>query len=1223
MTTATEEQPAIAPVMTSADWAAKLIEALAPAADADGRLAEAVSLADIARYVADGQPAGLPAELPARLGKQTKLFDLLISNSANHYPRTLDAAYTDVGTVDPAALVRWGEVVAAVLENAYLWKGALQVPPRANWASALIHQMLGWSRLWPERPLFRRITSAMFERALVADGLDPSTLVVAAVATPLEHHKHAESSARSVGALCDFGEALLRYADLVLPHLAPADAAQRLQVLALLAPLTSDCLKPFAAPLAELACASSKQVSAQAQGLVWRVIDEALPTLREIARSAKPDQRLQALRFLDDVARRRKDAALRDFARDTARADKAASVQALLGEWDARETTVQEGPVNAYTVPVIAWAVPGDAWLTTALDDFWREVDEGIEQANARIANEAHRAPVMTAEMREQLRDYLMAAEPNPASTFRLHHVAEKLVYAALERLADREGTSPVLLLKLYRYFELLINPSGWLMYQATGAIERLRRRTGRPAMLEYALALTAMGVATGKLLDSFGNVRERQRAGDRSAEDLWPFFAHYLNAVTHELKWKVQNYPTADHSARFRALGLLPQVPPELVTWLLELALTGPKAQRGPARDVLARLPQRDGLVIAALSDGKADVRAAAAGWVRDLKLEAAVPALEKAAKAEKQEAAKGAQLETLIALGRSAAPFVDRKALAKEAEKAWAKGAGKDLEWFDWDALPPVIWADTAQAVDPLLIRGMVIQAVKQKTPEPHALLRQYCAMFEPRSRDALGQHLLEAWIAADTRPIDADVARRAAQESARNTHRFIAQNPQYYASSPQKDYTVEQLYESLLPRYLKQPVGTEIASKGVLALAAACAGAGAVPVVARYLKDYYGTRAAHCKALIAMLAWIPEPAAVQLLLAVGNRFRTKGIQEEAAHQVEALAERRGWTVAELADRTIPAAGFDETGTLTLSYGEREFVALLMPDLTIELHDENGKKLAALPEPRKDDDEALAKDAKKTWSDAKKSIKTVLAQQTERLYEALCTQREWSFEDWNRYLLQHPIVRHLVQRLVWAVVDGSEIRATFRPLDDGSLTDVDDNAVTVSDTARVRIAHEFTVPAELAERWQQHLGDYKVIPLFSLFGRGVYRLRAEKQNAEELKDFEGYVLPNFTLRSRVQKLGYARANHGESWFTDYQKAYRALGITAVIEFSGSSFPEENKPVALLSLKFVRVDGDYEEGLTLDQVPGLLLSECYQDLRQLAAESKGFDPDWAKTCGV
>ena len=1220
MRTATQEQPSCVPAMASVEWAARLTAVLAPAAGADGRLTEAVSLADIERFVASGEPA----TLPAMLGQHAVLSKLLLDHSASGQPRPLDAVYEHVGSIDPAVLVRWGEIVAVALDNKYYWMGALQVPQRARWAEALVHQMIGWSRLWPERlPLFKRVTSAVFENALAADDLPPSTLVVAAFATPLEHHRKSDSCAQSIGVLCDFGDALLRYADLVLPHLAPADMAQRLQVLTLLGPLSADALKPFAAPLAELSIASSKQVSSLAQGLAWKVMDDALPVLRELARSAKPDQRLQSLRFLDDVARRRNDATLREFARDTARADKAASVQELLAEWDAREAAAQQGPVNAYRVPVIDWTVPGSAVLDALLDSFWHEVGEAIEQANARVTQENHRAPPMTAATRQDLRDYLAAASPVPASTFKLHHLAERAVYATLEQLPQRDGVSLVLLLKLYRFFGLLVNASGWLNYHATGAVEALRRRTGQPAMLEYAIALGETGVATDKLLYAFGSVRERVRPGERSADDLWPFFAHYLNAISHELKWKVQNQPTADHSARFRALGLLPQVPPELVAWLLEIALTGPKAQRGPARDVLARLPQRDSCVIAALSDGKADVRAAAAAWVRELRLEAAVPALEKAAKAEKQDAAKGALLETLIALGRSTAPFVDRAALAKEAEKAWTKGAGKDLDWFDWDALPQVSWADTAQPIDPVLIRGMIIQAVKQKTPEPHALLRQYCAMFEPRSREALGQHLLEAWIGEDTRPIGTELARRSALESARNTHRFMAQYPQYYAGSPRQNYTVEQLYDVLLPKYLKLPEATAIASKGLFALAAACAGGHAVPVVARYLKDYYGTRAAHCKALVAMLSWIAHPTAVQLLLAVGNRFRTKGIQEEAAHQVEALAERRGWTVAELADRTIPAAGFDETGTLSLSYGDRAFVARLMPDLTIQLQDENGKKLAALPDPRKDDDETLAKESKKIWSDAKKTLKTVIAQQTDRFYEALCTQREWAYEDWNRYLLQHPIARHLVQCLVWAVVDGGATRATFRPLEDGSLTDVDDNPLTVADAAKVRIAHEFTLPEDLAGRWQQHLHDYKVIPLFSLFGRGVYRLPAELQQAEELKDFEGYLLPNFSLRSRVQKLGYARANTGESWFSDYRKTFRALGITAVIEFSGSSFPEENKPVALLSLKFLRTEADYQESLALDQVPGVLLSECYQDLRQLAADSKGFDPQWAEKCRI
>ncbi len=186
----------------------------------------------------------------------------------------------------------------------------------------------------------------------------------------------------------------------------------------------------------------------------------------------------------------------------------------------------------------------------------------------------------------------------------------------------------------------------------------------------------------------------------------------------------------------------------------------------------------------------------------------------------------------------------------------------------------------------------------------------------------------------------------------------------------------------------------------------MAAACARERAAGPTQRYLKEWYGTRAAQGRALIAMLAWIDHPSATQLMLAIGSRFRTKGFQEEATRQAEALAERKGWTLAELADRTVPSAGFDETGTLELSFGERSFKAHLLPDFKIELSNPDGKKIAALPEPRQDDDAEKARDAKKALSIAKKELKSIVELQSDRLYEALCTEREWPAEDWASYL-------------------------------------------------------------------------------------------------------------------------------------------------------------------------------------------------------------------------
>src|SRR5262249_43639926 len=260
--------------------------------------------------------------------------------------------------------------------------------------------------------------------------------------------------------------------------------------------------------------------------------------------------------------------------------------------------------------------------------------------------------------------------------------------------------------------------------------------------------------------------------------------------------------------------------------------------------------------------------------------------------------------------------------------------------------------------------------------------------------------------------------------AVQSALQWAQWAKQNPQIAQqmsgfTPPNK--TLEEHYAEILPQVLGQPKGSAVASKGILSVVGACAGAAAAPVVGRYLKQWYGMRAAQCRALLQMLVWIEHKTATQLLLAVGSRFRTKSIQEEANKQATALAERKGWTVAELADRTIPSAGLDDDGVLVLDFGPRQFTAKLNEDLEFVLTYPDGKPIKSPPEPRKDDDEAKATETKKFYSAAKKELKSVVGLQRDRLYEAMCTQRMWPFEDWNTYLNRHPIARHHCQRLVW----------------------------------------------------------------------------------------------------------------------------------------------------------------------------------------------------------
>ena len=299
-------------------------------------------------------------------------------------------------------------------------------------------------------------------------------------------------------------------------------------------------------------------------------------------------------------------------------------------------------------------------------------------------------------------------------------------------------------------------------------------------------------------------------------------------------------------------------------------------------------------------------------------------------------------------------------------------------------------------------------------------------------------------------------------------------------------------------------------------MLALVAAAGDRECVKLCEQYIRNWFGQRAAQCKALVEVLAWMPHPNAVQVLLSIGNRFRTKSIREAASAHVEGLAERQGWTLDELADRTIPDAGFEratdddgkpigDEATLVLDFGPRKFTVKLSDDLEPVITTEDGKTVKNLPAPGKSDDEEKAKAAKKAFSDAKKSVKEVVKRQSERFYEALCTQRTWTFGDWQTYLALHPIVGRLCSRLVWATFakagDAETFLGCFRLLEDGSLTNEKDDEVHVEPTTIVRLAHTCNVPAELEPTWISHLADYEVEPLFrsSITGR---RMRCRRRS-------------------------------------------------------------------------------------------------------------------------
>ena len=697
---------------------------------------------------------------------------------------------------------------------------------------------------------------------------------------------------------------------------------------------------------------------------------------------------------------------------------------------------------------------------------------------------------------------------------------------------------------------------------------------------------------------------------------NLWQYCAENLDLIDEALGMRPQSseWPLY-RMAAIEALQVFPKVPKRYLGILMDLATGTSKTYREPARKLLTGAPHIDDAIAALLTDGKQDTRAGAADWLADRKSTSQIPTLRQALKKEKSEIARAAILTALERLGDDISDQFSEKVLLAEAKKGLGKALPKALEWFPFETLSPVKWRD-GSAINPEIVKWWVVLANKLKQPGGNALFDLYLDRIEPEDAERLGQTVLRTWIAHDTVGPTEDEANAYAKQHADSTYKS------YRNWDPSA--TLESIFSMLKRSKLGEYHGSAIANKGVLALSVRTNGADMAEAAKSFLKNH-GSRVAQCKAMLDCLGANPSPAAIQVVLATANRFKAKTVQAHAQTGIEEIAERRGWTPDQLGDRTIPTAGFDETGQMDLDCGhERIYTVLYDTEGKVVLRNPSGKEVKSLPSARTEDEKDLVKAAKKALSNARKEVKQVNALQNSRLFEAMCTERLWDAGEWRDYVLRHPIAGRLAQRLVWLGLDGEgTVVSSFRPLEDGSLSGPEDETIETDAFASVKLAHQSLVDDATSALWKAHLDDYEVDPLFPQFGRPLLELSDAQKKETEIDDRKGHMIETFRLRGAATKLGYERgeAMDGGS-FLDYTKQYQGLGITVAIEFSGSYMPEENIPAALTALKFRKItkgSSSYGAGMKLGDVPSALLSESWNDFHEIAAAGTGYDEDWER----
>lgn len=692
------------------------------------------------------------------------------------------------------------------------------------------------------------------------------------------------------------------------------------------------------------------------------------------------------------------------------------------------------------------------------------------------------------------------------------------------------------------------------------------------------------------------------------NAAILAPVIARHLPLLLDYLP--PRNLSAADNERALILLSMLPAPPRDMLLPLLGAAVSPGARARQIAQRLLVPVANDciDGLLTSFLADKRQVVRANAAALLGRRRIRTAEKPIHDRLKRENSDAARAAMIMALREMGADTSPYLGRDALVANAAGHVAALPAKGLEWFDRQLAPALRWRDGSPAPAELA-EGWLRLAFKLKQPGGSDLFGLYLDQLDPADATAFCDWLLMSWIAYDTwqRPREDMLAEATARAHWTKT------NNRHFQDVPLDRLVQDNLrnLQGILPNS-----GAE--SRGVLALAARATPLRLAEAARRYIKDH-GNRVSQSRALIDVLASVGAPETVQVLVATATRCRQRSLREHAETLVQDLASQRGWTPDELADRSVPSGGLEEGGVLPLSIGDdKTYVARLGPDLALRLFNPDGKEVKTLPA---GDDEATA-EAKALLSTARKTVKTVVGQQTRRLAEAMLAARRWGLDNWRADISTHPVLARLAERIVWRGLDADgACLATFRPTAEGDLFDAAGNDADLSAVASIDIAHKLVLPPAESEAWIRHIADFEVPELLPQFSRPVHDLPPDLADATAIRDRAGWLSDTFALRGAFIRSGYERGQPEDGGgFDHYQKTFASLNLVAMIHFTGSYVPEEQLPAALVKLCFVKgTQARSGAGaMRLADVPRLILNECWNDFHDIAAGC-AYDPDWKR----
>jgi hypothetical protein len=394
----------------------------------------------------------------------------------------------------------------------------------------------------------------------------------------------------------------------------------------------------------------------------------------------------------------------------------------------------------------------------------------------------------------------------------------------------------------------------------------------------------------------------------------------------------------------------------------------------------------------------------------------------------------------------------------------------------------------------------------------------------------------------------------------------------------------------------------------------------------------------------ACVNALAAMPGLDGVAQLSRLAARVKYDVARRLIEKAMNEAAERNHVSRDDLEAMAVPTFGLDAAGVRIEAVGDCEARLEIGREGASLTYNREGNALKRVPAKVKDEHAELLKDLNRIA----KELDGQIAAQRFRLERQLLSEGTCPIDRWKPWYLDHPLVSHFANRVIWEFAEGGDTRTAIPWR--GKLVDWTGHAVQPSPQARVRMWHPIRSDVQTILSWRCWLEDHQVRQPFKQAHREVYLLTdAERETETYSNRFASHIirqhqfvslcrergwkfnamgswdshntpsldLPRYKLQARFD-VEFPEAEDDES--TTAHGVYLAIS-TGRVEFVTFKDTPPNKaatgPFGVpLPRKFIRLQRGVP--LRLDQVPSLVFSEVMRDCDLfVGVTSIGTDPAW------